>query len=82
MEARQTRNRIKNVKKVGIMTDKEFVLSIYPEAEIDPDYVVGYFTCRFEKDRQFFLCYGDSDIDAWKNLKNHILHEMIKKLES
>jgi hypothetical protein len=58
------------------MTDKEFVLSIYPDTEIDPDYIVDYFASRFEKDGMLLLWFADSEAEARRIIDKRMLRKL------
>jgi len=60
------------------MTDKEFVLSIYPEANVEKKY--GYYSIQFHAGK-FRSFERNSEAKVWKLSKEWIVHNMLRKLE-
>jgi hypothetical protein len=73
----------KNVEKVGIMTNKQLVLSIYPEAFLVGGDSYGIFIpspgyARVLSSKHI----ENSEAIAWKNAADNIKVEMLRKFES
>jgi hypothetical protein len=64
------------------MTDKEFVLSIYPDAHVDSEYLAGYSVFKMEKDSSWTVTRTNDEEKVWHNLRESIEGEMLGKLES
>jgi hypothetical protein len=64
------------------MTDKEFVLSIYPEAEVEP-YIYGHYAGRLGPHYPWEISKVkiDSELEAWNLVRKEIEEKMLKRLE-
>jgi hypothetical protein len=91
MGCRMDRSSRKNVEKVGIMTNKQLVLLMYPDAECELDdsndsiyyrtdnYIVCY---PLSTNWEFELGRGKTRICAWKNAASYVNKRVINMLES
>jgi len=61
------------------MTDKEFVLSMYPQAEVMTHYIAGYCLFKLEKE-EWTVTRRSNEDEVWTGLRGSIEVEMLRKL--
>ena len=64
----------------GSMTDKEFVLSIYPEAVYIAVFIAGSRCIRTDDKSYFGWCVNKTEEETWAYAVHDIKYEMVKKL--